>query len=534
MDRRKFLQSATAFGAAASVLPLAYSLPANAAGDTIVIALGETITTLDVNRPGTSRASYQVPVNVYDRLVGFGTVKNPDGTISYDYNTIRGEIAESWEVAPNGMSIIFKLRKNAKFHDGTPVTAADVKWSLDRSVLIGGFPPAQMAAGAMHKAEQFVVVDDYTFRIDFPRKSKLSLPDLAVPIPFIVNSKVAKANATEKDPWAMEYLHRNPAGSGAFRVEKWVPGQQLVYVRNDDWKGGPLPKVRRVIIQEVPNQSTRRSLLEHGDVQMAFDIPGKMAKELHEAGKLKVIGQPIANTLFVLIPNLNHEPLNDKNVRQAIAHAIPYEQIFQQVAFGRGERMYGAASPTPSTTAWPQPFPYKTDIDAAKALMAKATQKDGITLTLGFDTGTSWGEPAATLIQEGLAKIGITVNLERIPPGSWRTVALQQKKVALMLDGFGGWLNTPDYYFFFCFRKGLFSAGEYDNPEMNALIQKTIDLDTADPEYAPSIKRMISIAFEDAVRIPLWQPWLESAMQPSVGGYENWFHRGLDARPLTG
>ena len=68
---------------------------------------------------------------------------------------------------------------------------------------------------------------------------------------------------------------------------------------------------------------------------------------------------------------------------------------------------------------------------------------------------------------------------------------------------------------------------------MNALIEKTLDMAVTDPEYAPAAKRMLAIAFEDAVRYPLWQPWLESAMAPSVGGYQNWFHRGLDARPLS-
>ncbi len=80
------------------------------------------------------------------------------------------------------MSVTFKLRKDAKFHDGTPVTAKDVKWSFDRAVTIGGAPTFQLKAGSMQKPEQFVVVDDHTFRIDFLRKDKLTMPDLAVPV----------------------------------------------------------------------------------------------------------------------------------------------------------------------------------------------------------------------------------------------------------------------------------------------------------------------------------------------------------------
>ena len=80
------------------------------------------------------------------------------------------------------MSVTFKLRKDAKFHDGSPVTAKDVKWSFDRAVTIGGAADlSDLNAGSMQKPEQFVVVDDHTFRLDFLRKDKLTLPDLAVP-----------------------------------------------------------------------------------------------------------------------------------------------------------------------------------------------------------------------------------------------------------------------------------------------------------------------------------------------------------------
>src|SRR3546814_1738367 len=100
-------------------------------------------------------------------------------------------------MAPDGKSVTFKIRKDAKFHDGAPVTAHDVKWSYDRAVSVGGFPTFQMKAGSLEKPEQFVVVDDYTFRVDLPKKDKLSLPDMAVVVPAIYNSKLAMKHATE-------------------------------------------------------------------------------------------------------------------------------------------------------------------------------------------------------------------------------------------------------------------------------------------------------------------------------------------------
>src|SRR5262249_50183582 len=151
------------------------------------------------------------------------------------------------------MSVTFKLRRDAKFHDGSPVTAADVKWSFDRAVTVGGVPTFQMKAGSIEKAEQMVVVDDYTVRLDFLRKDKLTLPDWCVPTLEIINSKLARQHATEKAPWALDWLKNNEAGGGAYRVEKWTPGQELIYRRFDEWKSGPLPKIQRVVWRTVPS-----------------------------------------------------------------------------------------------------------------------------------------------------------------------------------------------------------------------------------------------------------------------------------------
>jgi len=416
--------------------------------------------------------------------------------------------------------------------DCTKDTAADVKWSFDRAVSVGGFPTTQMKAGGLEKPAQFVVVDAKTFRVDLLRKSKLTLPDLAVPVPLVMNSALVKKHVTAADPWGTEYLNRTTAGSGAFRVERWDPGQQLIYVRNDHWKGGPLPAARRVVIREVPSEATRRALIERGDVHLAFDIPARDAEEMSKNPKVKVVSNKIDNSLYVLCPNLIFPPFKDKRVRQAIAWALPYDQIFAQAAYHRGVKMWGGTETTPSTTVWPQPFPYSYNLDKAKDLLAQTPFKSGFEVPLAFDIGTSdWAEPATLLIQESLAKIGIKCTIDRIPGATWRTVALVQKKLPLLIDNFGGWLNTPDYYFYWAYLKNsLFNASNYNNPEMAALVGKTLNMEESDPAWAPMIKRMIAIGFDDVPRIPLWQPTLNSAMVPRLRGYSFWFHRQVDAR----
>ncbi len=536
MNRRDFLRGTTAAMLGAGMLPFLKHLPAAAApADTLVVVIGGTINSLDLHRTGTNRPSYQVAINCYDRLLSFGTKTMPDGSLSYDYGKLEPELAESWEIAEDGMSALFHLRKDATFWDGAPVTAEDVKWSFDRAVSVGGFPTVQMKAGSLEKPEQFEAVDEKTFRIRFLRKSKLTLPDLAVPVPFIINSKAAKAHATKDDPWATEYLHRTAAGSGAFKVERWDPGQQLVYTRNDDWKCGPLPGAKRVFVREVPSQATRRALIERGDVHLSHDIPAKDAKELSASKSVVVVGTPIENCLHVLCTNLTFEPFKDKRVRQAVAYAVPYAEIFRNAGYERGVPMWGGAGFEPSSTAWPQPFPYTTDYDKAKELLARTPYKDGFEVPLSFDLGTAeWGEPAALLIQEGLAKIGIKAKIDKIPGANWRTVALVEKKLPLHLENFGGWLNTPDYYFYWAYLKGnLFNSSNYDDEEMKALVGETLHMPMDDPAYAGKIKRMIAKAFDEVPRIPLWQPSLDVAMRADVLGYQYWFHRQVDIRSLA-
>lgn len=536
MQRRDFMKIA----GAASMIPFLRYLPTEAQAatgrkDVLVIVTGDTINSLDLHRKGTNRPSYQVTVNIYDRLVRFGVKTLPDGSMAYDSTKIEPEIAESWEYSEDRKSITFKINPKAKFWDGTPVTANDIKWSFDRAVSLGGFPSVQMKAGSMTKPEQFVVVDKMTFRIDIPKPSKLTLPDLAVPIPFIINSKLAKKHATSNDPWATEYLHKNPAGSGPYKILRWDPGQQFVYQRNEDYAIGTKPPMKRVIIREVPSASTRRALLERKDADLYTDVPTKDVKEFKEEGKIKVSGAPIDNCLHVLALNVKYKPFDNKKVRQAIAYAIPYEEILAAAAYGRGKPMFGAKSKTPKDISWPQPFPYDKNISKAKKLLAEAGFKDGFETTLSYNLGlASWQEPTALLIQESLKKIGIKVKLDKIPGANWRTAALVEKKLPMHLENFGGWLNYPDYYFFWAYKHGhLFNSSNYKNEKIEALVDETLHMETDDSKYEGKIKEMLEIAFDDVPRIPLYQPYLDAAMQKDIDGYTSWFHRQLDCRTIS-
>ena len=302
----------------------------------------------------------------------------PDGSGMYDFTKFEPELAERWKMDADGMGVTFFLRKNATFHDGSPVTAKDVKWSYDRALAMGGFPAFQMKAGSLEDPAQFKVVDDDTFYIKFIRKDKMSMPDVGVPVASIYNSTLAKKNATEKDPWAADWLKTNEAGGGAYKVDSWKPGQELTYTRFDEWKIGPLPKIKRIIQRDVPSAGNRRALLQRGDIDITYSLPPKDFSDFAgDKGKIKVVSMPVENAVFYLGMNTSKPPFNNIKVRQAVAYALPYDKMFESAFYGRGIKMSGGSN-EPKSPVWPQAHSYKTDLAKAKQLLADLQRELGM------------------------------------------------------------------------------------------------------------------------------------------------------------
>jgi peptide/nickel transport system substrate-binding protein len=533
MNRREFLRSTTIAGFTA--LLDGSDVLAQSKQDTLLVISEGGPNNLDVQGVGTNRPGYEVAWNCYDRLVSYGIKTLADGSRSYDQTTIVPELAERWEVDAKG--ITFHLRRDANFHDGAPVRAADVKWSFDRAVSVGGFPTSQMAAGSLLKPEQFSALDDYTFRVDFVRPDALTLPDIAVVVPAVYNSALVKKNSTDKDPWGLEFTKANTAGGGAFKVDKWTPGTEVIYVRNDDWKSGSLPKLKRVIWRNVPSAGNRRALVERGDVDISFDLPAKDFAELKAKGSVAVQSTPISNGMWCIELNATKPPFDNVKVRQAVAYAVPYQKIMDAVLFGEAKPLFGAQSNTPSDTIWPSPTSYRTDMAIAKTLLAEAGMADGFETTISLDAGQgTLSEPIAVLVQESLAALNIRTTIEKIPGSNWRGEMLK-KSMPFMINFFSGWLDYPEYFFFFTYhgQNAVFNTMSYKNPDLDQLIDAARSLAASGdrPAYEATVKKMVTLGYDQAPRIPLFQPYLSVASQKSIGGYVYWFHRQLDYRLLT-
>ena len=526
-------------GAVAALALLLAAEPgrAQSRAETLRYVTGASVNTLDPNVPGSTRESFAVSLSTYDRLVSFGR-KQLNGKWVFDLDKINGELAESFDVSPDGLKITLHLRKDAKFQDGTPVTAEDVKWSLDRAVTAPVLGKAQLLTGSLTSADQFKVIDPLTFEVTLPKPDKLALPNLATVYPIIFNSKVAKANATAEDPWAIAWLKEHTAGSGAYIIESFKPGEQVIMKRNEAWNRGTPEKAaffKRVIIQSIPEPATRANLVERGDADITVDLQANDVQSLESKGKLTVISTPQYNSVTFISMNNTIPPFDNINVRRAIAYALPYDDMFKAALFGRGTPLFGAtwADGKPTTSAYPSPQPVTLDLDKAKAFLKEAGMPDGFSTTFSFNVGqASTAEPMAALVKESLAKIGIKVDIQKLPDAQMST-QINEKKLPFFTEGIVAWLPSSDYFYRnFYIGDQRWNYSSIKDPELTAIAQEA-RFEPDKKKYEEDGLKLNAIHFAIMPQIPLWQPAQDAVMAPSIAGYTYQFHRQVDYRDLS-
>jgi peptide/nickel transport system substrate-binding protein len=522
--------------AALVVLLAAQPVRAQSRAETLRYVTGASVNTLDPNVPGTTREAFAVSLSTYDRLVSFGR-KQLNGKWVFDLDKITGELAESYDVSADGLKITFHLRKDARFQDGTPVTAEDVKWSLDRAVTAPILGKAQLLTGSLTSADQFKVVDPSTFEVTLPKPDKLALPNLATVYPIIINSKVAKANATADDPWAIAWLKEHTAGGGAYIIESFKPGEQVIMKRNEAWNRGTPDKsafFKRVIVQTVPEPATRANLVERGDADITVDLQASDVQALESKGALKVISTPQYNSVTFISMNNTIPPFDNINVRRAIAYALPYDDMFKAALFARGTPLFGATwtDGKPTTSAFPFPQPIKLDLDKAREYLKAAGMPDGFSTTFSFNVGqASTAEPMAALVKESLGKIGIKVDIQKLPDAQMST-QINEKKLPFFTEGIVAWLPSTDYFYRnFYTGNQRWNYSSINNAELNALAQQArFEPDKA--KYDEDGKKLNAIHVAEMPQIALWQPSQDAVMAASLDGYTYQFHRQVDYRDL--
>ncbi len=535
ISRRTALQAAAG---AAALQAWTRAASAQTRAETLRYVTGGNVNTLDATMPGATRESFGLSMNVYDRLFSFGR-KRIGANWSFDAKSIRGELAAGYEMAPDSLGFRILLRPDATWHDGSPVTAEDVKWSLDRAVSAKSLAPPQLQTGSLTSPDQFRILDARTLLVTLPQPDRLAVANLCVPYAIMVNSKLARQHATADDPWAQEWMKANTAASGAYAIESYRPGESVTLRRNDAWKGGAdgqLPGFRRIIVQSVPEPATRANLVERGDADLAIDIAASdiptIEKSGEKSGKVKVVSVPQNNGFTHITVNTQLAPFDKVEVRQAIAAALPYEDMFKAALFGRGARLFGADWRSPPDSGFPQAIPNRTDPDRAKRLLAEAGMAGGFATSFAISAGqAAVAEPVAALVKEALGRIGIAVTIQKKPDSEFNTMEAE-KKLPFYMDGATAWLPATDYYFRLYFtRDQRWNFANWKNAEIERL-SSDARFETDPAKYDEACRKMIEVFTDQAPLIMLWQPNHDAVMAASVDGYTYQFYRQADFRDL--
>jgi peptide/nickel transport system substrate-binding protein len=358
---------------------------------------------------------------LYEQLLRFRTrTSQPE---------VEGELAESWQVSPDGLRIDLTLKPGRVFADGTPVTAADVVWSLERVKRLG-----LGTAYFLEWLERAEATGERTLTLTLKRPHALALQLLAHPATSVINRRAALAGAGAGDSDARLWLSGHSAGSGPYTLAELRAGESVTVAANPR-AAAPPRQFTRARFVALPDEGVRRLLLERGDVDLTVAVPAAFTaryRALEGVAVTSIAGGPSQSFLTL---NTRKGPLANVHLRRAIAHALDYEALLVQVLKGNAVQIPGYIPPG-STGFDPSEPPPRRDLAAARAELAAAGYR-GEPLRLMV----SMLGPVAEFIQSNLAGAGINVVIERRQPGAMAALA-QAGEFDLIYDAWT--LDSPE------------------------------------------------------------------------------------------
>jgi peptide/nickel transport system substrate-binding protein len=493
--------------------------PASAQGDrakTLIVAVAGDLEGWD---PATATyyTANDMIQTLYDRLVEYEVAKAPDGRMVVDLSKPKGMLAEKYSVTADGLTWTFNLRKGVKFSSGNGLTSVDVKYSFDRALKMNkGILLSMLKFVGIEAPTQMTADDPYIFRVKLAKPNPVLPHVLAQAANSVVlDSKVVEANTTKEDPFAEKWLRNHVAGSGPYLLEKYEPGNQVIYTANKNyWKGAP--RIERVIYKTVPSGPDRVMLLMGGAIDIAYDLtPLDLTTTLKGAAGVRVLSFPTTSTT-VLFTNNKLAPFNNIKVRQALSHAVPYDALIGKVLYGLGKP---AASAIAEGVLYHKPVSsIKYDPEKVKSLLAEAGLSQGFNMTLTFREGRSEEEASAVFIQAELAKYNIKVTLEKIHTAAW-SERRAAKTLAAGFDGYTPYVPDPNYALEFWYKTGgVLNTWQYSNPRLDELAARSvIELDSA--KRKALIEEAQEIIARDQPITWLFHPYWNMAMRDNVEGY---------------
>jgi peptide/nickel transport system substrate-binding protein len=498
--------------------------------------------------PGFAEAAY----NTFDGLVAYPQPLVNGAFVpnfSADIDQFVPLLATSWtQNSPKQWTV--KLRQGVKSQYGNELTSADVVYTFARAKSVSGsasnswflanvggiigYGPVLPKAPASAKVltNEVVAVDKYTVQFNlFEATGRLFMVALADTNLTIFDSVEMKKNATASDPWSHTWGNQNCAGFGPYMITTYKPGTQIIYQARPDYYR-PAPKYSKIITSAVAEAGSRVAALKTGQAQIAEYLDPADLASLQGDSSVSLVGSYTNDIAFICL-NYSYPPWNlptNQLLRQAVAYAIPYDDIVTLDYLGFARRMY---SQVPSTfDGYVPTMTYQTNLAKAKALLSQAGFPGGNGLAK-YSSGlqfyfvaerSSLLEPVADRIKTNLASIGINITLQPLPQSEFATRQLQTGNMPMSLFDFSSpSVPTTSFLTKLLYQTptsgGLVDPTHYSNKAFDAL--STQAQTASGTQLASLTSQMQTILMTDLPTIPLVEVRPVLAMtKPLTGWYQ--------------
>ena len=428
-------------------------------------------------------------------------------------------LAQAYELDNAKNTLVFHLRPDVSFTDGTALDAAAVKLNIERQIAV-----KQGIAYALSTVKSVEAPDDHTVVVNLSGYSDGLLYGFASLYGLYMISAKALSDHKGKD-WAQSWLRSNMVGTGPYTLQNYQLNQQASFSRNEKyWAGWKGAHFERVLVQYVSDPSSGRLELERGQSQIALYLPDDVVYSMRSEKSVTVTDDPSFNVYYLGLP-CRTGPTANKAVRQAISYGFDYDTWTKNVLNGTATQARG---PLPKIfPGWDGTLPqYSYDPDKArKMLTAAGFDGGGFSLKFIYETGYYWKRPLGEQFQANMKDLGITVSIQELSPSTW-VGTLSNKATANEAYGVVWWpsLATPfDFLWTLFATSAQGSAGYnftyYSNPRFDSVLNKA----TAEPDERKRMQLYAQaqrIVVDDAPYIFLSDVNYLLPMSPDLKGFE--------------
>jgi peptide/nickel transport system substrate-binding protein len=399
-------------------------------------------------------------------------------------------LATSWESNEDGTEWTFHLREGVTFHDGTPFTAEAVEFSYNRTIETG------LMAYYFAGLEEIEVVDDYTIKLKYsvPRPAPTMLA--AGYGMFIVNPNIAD----KPEGWLEE---GHDAGTGPYTLESTEAGARWVLNRYPDyWGGWEEGQFTQLVYVLVEDPTVREQMLRSGETDMTNLIPFDSHEALEATGEITVVPAPAFWNLFLQF-HVDKPPVDNLQLRQALAHAFPYELVQQAIYGGQGTLAEGIVP----KGLWEPPVDMERpsyDLDRAQQLLAEAGFADGVEVKAALAAGDVEQEQVALLWQAELAKIGVDLKIEEVTNAAWWDAAYNpDNEFDVLFNVWApGWPSPSEFTIIYDSINTFTPFTGYANPAFDQLVNLGLETESSDMEEANRLyAEAQQLLYDDAVAV---------------------------------